>query len=328
MLAAAAERERWADGERLLMDALRSSIKSFLRWREPEPVGAPEVLEEVREEGFTRKLISFGTSDGDRIESFLFEPLASHAGAAVVALHQHNSEWAVGKSEVAGLVGDPRQAFGPVLARAGLAVLAPDAIGFESRRTPPGHGNALAPSALQACGNADDWLQYYNHAMHRLVHGELLMTKVLTDVASAVTAVQHLLGSGRVGVLGHSYGGNVALFAAALDTRIAFACSSGAACSFRHKIETGTALEMALVIPGFATRFDLDDLIRCIAPRSLLVVSSDGDPFAADATALVERARPVFVEFGGDLQHLRQGYGHALDAGRFRAIVEWLALQG
>jgi len=37
-------------------------------------------------------------------------------GAGVVALHQHNSQWHLGKSEVAGLAGEPLQAFGPALA--------------------------------------------------------------------------------------------------------------------------------------------------------------------------------------------------------------------
>lgn len=310
------------------METVRSSIQALLQVKEPAQLEAPEVLEEVREEGFTRKLVSFVAADGDRIEAFLFEPVAPGGGAAVVALHQHNSEWAIGKSEVAGLVGDPRQAFGPALARAGVTVLAPDALGFESRRARAGHGHALAPPAVQARGDADDWLQYYNQAMHRLVQGELLITKVLMDVASAVTVVQDLLGTDRVGVTGHSSGGNVALFAAALDPRVAFACSSGAACSFRHKLGNGTGLEMALVVPGFAARFDLDDLIRCVAPRNLLVVSSDGDPFAADAAALVESARPAFSEFGGDLQHFHHGHGHALDDARFGAIVEWLARPG
>jgi pimeloyl-ACP methyl ester carboxylesterase len=205
--------------------------------------------------------------------------------------------------------------------------LAPDALGFESRRTLAVTGDSLAPPALHERRNADGWLQYYNQAMHRLVQGELLMTKVLADAASAVTVVQELVGTDRVGVVGHSYGGNVALFAAALDTRIAFACCSGAACSFRHKLGHGTGLEMALVIPGFAAHFDLDDLMRCIAPRKLLVVSSDNDPFAADSATLVDRARSAFSELGNHLQHLHHGQGHGLDPGRFNAIVEWLALQ-
>ena len=305
------------------MDSLRSEIRSFLGLTHPELGGAPVVHEEVREEAFTRKAVSYTTSDGETIHAFLFEPLRAKRGAAVVVLHQHNSEWAIGKSEIAGLTGDPLQAFGPALVRAGLTVLAPDAIGFESRC-------AQAPVVTKAHGTADGWLQYYNHAMHRLVRGELLMTKILADVASAITAVGELASTDRVGVAGHSYGGNVALFAAALDTRIAFACSSGAACSFRHKLAHGTGLEMALVIPGFATRFDQDDLMRCVAPRNLLVVSSDSDPMSADASDLVARARPAYLALDcvEKLQHLRVEGPHALDTLRFTAIVEWLAAQG
>src|SRR5262245_34147327 len=312
------------------MNSLRAEIKAFLGLRQPERGSAPVVHDQVCAAGFTRKAVSYKSPDGDTIEAFLFEPLAAKCGAAVVALHQHNSEWAIGKSEVAGLVVDPLQAFGPALARAGVTVLAPDAIGFESRCAAPGYGGTLAPPVTKARATADGWLQYYNHAMHRLVRGELLMTKILADLASGVTAIKELASTERVGLVGHSYGGNVVLFAAALDTRIAFACSSGAACSFRHKLAHGTGLEMALVIPGLAKRFDLDDLMRCVAPRKLLVVSSHDDPLAADAGDLVERARHAVLVAGipGNLQHLHHGDRHALDPQRFAAIVGWLAAQG
>jgi dienelactone hydrolase len=311
------------------MEALRSEIKKFLGIKDYWDVSVPVILEEVREDGFTRKLVSYATSDGDTVYAFLFEPHAVQATAAVVALHQHNSEWVIGKSEIAGLAGDPLQAFGPALARAGVVVFAPDAIGFESRCGSPGYGAALGPDISRAYGTADGWLQYYNHAMHRLVRGELLMTKILRDVASAVTVSQGFTSAERCGIVGHSYGGNVVLFAAALDARIDFACSSGAACSFRHKLAHGTALEMALVIPGFASRFDFDDLIRCVAPRNLLVVSSDDDPYAADATDLVANAKPAFQALGAEenLSHIRVGRSHALDSRRFSAIVEWLVGQ-
>lgn len=306
--------------------SLRSEIRAFLGVRNPEAPRRVDVSSEIRETGFTRRLVAYETSDGETIQAFLFEPDARKRQSAVICLHQHNSEWALGKSEVAGLAGDPFQAFAPALARAGIVVLAPDAIGFESRRGTHGRDNAtLAPPSIQG----DEWLQYYNHAAHRLVRGELLMTKILADIDCAVSVVQKLADADNVGIVGHSYGGNVALFAAALDTRIAFACSSGAACSFRYKLSHGIGLEMALVIPGFANRFDLADLMRCVAPRRLLVVSSDDDPYAADAEDLVSESMPAFVAAGADqhLQQLRAGRGHALDEGRFAAIIDWLVEQ-
>jgi len=315
---------------RAVMDELRSNIRAFLGVTDTTAAVTPTVEAEVREERYTRKLVSY-VSDGEQVRAFLFEPLGERRNIAVVALHQHNSQWRIGKSEIAGLLGDPLQAFGPALARAGICVLAPDAVGFESRcGFAPAGPVELAPAPIPERGSTQgEWLQYYNLAMHRLVRGELLMRKILADVASAVSALAALTGVARIGALGHSYGGNVALFAAALDTRIEFTVSSGAACSYRYKILNGVGLEMALVIPGFAERFDFDDLMRCIAPRSLFVVSSDDDRFAADAEDLVARAMPAFEQRGVSkrLQHLRVHGPHALDAQRFDAIVDWLVSQ-
>lgn len=108
------------------MDSLRAEIRDFLRWNPPGPVAMPVVESEVVDGGVLRKLITYGAADGEVIQAFLFEPV-SVPRAAVVVLHQHASDWSLGKSEVAGLAGDPLQAFGPALARAGVMVLAPEA---------------------------------------------------------------------------------------------------------------------------------------------------------------------------------------------------------
>jgi dienelactone hydrolase len=308
------------------LEALRSEIQSVLRLAVIRPPVAPVVREHVREQDFTRKLISYVAPDGEVIEAFLFEPL-SGSRAGVVALHQHNSDWSVGKSEVAALAGDPLQGFGPALARRGLSVLAPDALGFESRRGTAGAGAHVPPPPLGDPFRKADWLQYYNHAMHRLVRGELLMTKLLDDVAAAVSVLQGVVPDRAVGVVGHSFGGNLALFAGALDTRLSFTVSSGAVCYYRHKLAHGTGLEMALVIPGFSARFDFDDLLRCVAPRKAFVVSSEEDPLSADATEVVALAAPTFAAAGvaHHLVHLRTPGGHGLNRERFEAMVGWLS---
>ncbi|MFZ5893156.1 MAG: hypothetical protein ACOY0T_19005 [Myxococcota bacterium] len=358
-------------------DELRARLRAFLGIGDLTMPVSPRVDEEVREDGFVRKSVSYEVA-GERIPAFLLEPVNQRREVAVVALHQHNSQWHIGKSEVAGLRGDALQAFGPELARAGVAVLAPDALGFESRcRLPEGQaGPSFAMRARRAeqenarvsfapppkdetigervirglslvkskltrhlpieRGNTrEEWVQYYNHAMHRLVRGELLMRRFVEDTAAAVSALRVLSGAPCVGLLGHSFGGNVALFAGALDERVAFTVSSGAACSYRHKLGHGVGLEMGLVIPGFANVFDLDDVMRCIAPRRLFVVSSDSDPLSADAEDLVARVRPAFAldgEGSGDsrdelLSHLRVAGTHALDEQRFQAIVDWVLAQ-
>jgi hypothetical protein len=59
------------------------------------------------------------------------------------------------------------------------------------------------------------------------------------------------------------------------------------------------------------------------------VVSSDADPYSADAGEVVARARPAFAAAGceGHLEQLHFAGPHALDAERFGAIVEWITRQ-
>ena len=115
------------------MDLLRESIRTFLKLSPLPNPPAIHIVNEAEGDGFRRSLIRYSAHDGEQIEAFLLEPKIAEPRGAVLALHQHNSQWAIGKSEVAGLMGDPLQAFGPALARRGITVLAPDSIGFESR---------------------------------------------------------------------------------------------------------------------------------------------------------------------------------------------------
>lgn len=310
------------------VDDLRESVRSFLNVSLSAPVPKVNSIYEVKEDGYTRSLIRYPGPDGEEIKAFLLEPDGDSQGA-VLALHQHNSQWEMGKGEIAGLAGDPQQAFGPVLALRGITVLAPDAVGFESRMKKPGAGSSLAPHLDRPHSSADGWLQYYNQMAHRLVQGDLLMKKILDDSSLALSVLHDRTKAQRMGVIGHSFGGMVALFLGALDTRVAFTCSSGAVCSFQHKLLNGTALEMSLVIPGFAEKFDVDDLLRCVAPREIFVISATDDPQTADADKMVKGAFKDFAALGcpGHLEHLRVPGDHALDPARFDAIVEWVVVQ-
>ena len=130
----------------------------------------------------------------------------------------------------------------------------------------------------------------------------------------------------RIGTLGHSYGGNTVLFLAALDERIAFSCASGSACTYKNRMENNVGIEMASVIPGFHGKYDIDDLVACIAPRRLLIVSAEEDKYSKDASCIVENGRKAYMEFDAveNLYHSRFSGGHAMTTERYECIVEWL----
>lgn len=279
---------------------------------------AVEVVSSRSAEGYQERAIRYRNQEGEVVPAYLLIPDGSGPFPGVVIPHQHSGQWHLGKSEVAGLAGDRWQAFGPALARRGLAVLAPDAICFEDRRRT---GGGLEP-------RKDDWLQLYNEMAYRLLRGQLLMTGVLDDAALAVSVLSAVDGvyPARVGAVGHSMGGHTVLFHAALDDRVRFACASGAACTLRTRIARRTGIEMAQVIPNFLELMDFEELVGLIAPRPLLLVSAVDDPYSRDADEIERVARERYEALGAGavLEHSRYPGVHALDQERFSRIVAWM----
>jgi dienelactone hydrolase len=298
--------------------ALRTRVAELVGFSVPASAPYLEVLEARKCDGYNEQLVRYASRDGDRIPALLLMPEGDGPFPAVVAYHQHHSQWHLGKSEVAGLAGDPHQAFGPMLARRGVAVLAPDTVGFEDRRRAR---NGTSPGP-------DDDKQYYNDMAYRLLDGELLMSTILADGAQAVSMLEQIqaVHRDRIGILGHSMGGTTALFQAALDERVRFACASSAAATYRAKAAAGTGIEASLVIPGIRKVADIDDIATLIAPRPLLLVSATEDPYSQDADEIAEHARSTYAALGAKdaLRHERFSGGHALTKERIDLISDWL----
>jgi dienelactone hydrolase len=278
------------------------------------------VIQSTEKNGYERKLIEFDSYEGAVI-AYLLVPNAVSKNPAILINHQHNGERHLGKSEVCGLAGNPLQAFGPVLARNGFVVLAPDSICFEERRKG-------AQGIIPLSGDGD-FLQHYNEMCYRIVKGETLMKKVLLDSMNGITLLSGLsfVDSKNIGTLGHSYGGNTVLFLSALDGRINFSCASGSACTYQNRMTNYVGIEMASVIPGFNQKYDIQDLVRCIAPRRLLVVSAEDDKYSKDADFTIEQALPSYEEHNNEINlcHMRYPGGHALTEERFDFIVKWIS---
>lgn len=294
------------------MDDLATMLRARLRLAAPVAVEVERGDVEACD-GFDRERIEYRGLEGDRIPAFLFTPRGRAPLGGVVVFHQHNGEFHFGKSEVAGLVGDPFQAFGPALARRGLVVLAPDAITFEDRR---GAVQGVEPDYY-------DWLQHYNAMSYRLLDGDVLMRKCLDDAQRAISVLLQIPGvdAKRVGVAGHSYGGTTALYHAAVDARCRFACISGAVCSFETRRREGTGILLFETVPELARQLGHHDLLSAIGPRPVMVASGTQDKYSRDADEVVAKVAGDFVA------ELRVERGHALDRERFDAIVEWVVGQ-
>jgi len=137
-------------------------------------------------------------------------------------------------------------------------------------------------------------------AHHALLLGRTILGERIADVLSVIDWVAsrpenipHV--DGRFYTIGNSAGGDVALYTAALDSRITGVIASGCAGPFRETIGRRRGCPDA-VIPGILNWMEYEDILALCAPRPLLIVSGINDhiyPFSL-AKKVTERAKIVY----------------------------------
>ena len=101
----------------------------------------------------------------------------------------------------------------------------------------------------------------------------------------------------KIFLYGHSSGGTLAQFAAALDVRIKGTLASGSVGPIRETIGSRGAGSGDGIIPGFLNWFDTEDLLALIAPRIFVGLSGDKDHiFPYSGVEKVVNATKVFYK--------------------------------
>lgn len=232
-----------------------------------ELIAAPrlEVLGETRRENFTEQRIRIEVARGMMLDGYLLLPDGAGKLPAVLVPY-YEPESSVGR-------GKPQRDLGLQLARRGLAALC---IGS------PG-GDAFKPDVAGAACQPLAFLAY-----------------IASNACTALT--QHpRVDAARIGVVGHSYGGKWAMFAACLDERFACAAWSDPGIVFDETrvsinyqepwylgLEAGAPRARGLVTAAnprtgayqelVARGHDLHELHALMAPRAFLVSGGAEDP--------------------------------------------------
>lgn len=242
----------------------------------------PKLLERVALTGCTREKVSYMVERGQRVSAYLFAPAGEGRHPAVLCLHQHNREYHLGKSEPAGLSGNPEQFYALELAKRGYVTLAPDTLCFEERQH------------LRLRG-----MEYERfEATRRLTEGSCLQAKLLWDLTRALDYLltRREVDPRRIGCLGHSLGGQETLFLPAVDRRVAVGVSSCGFSSYRAVFDAAILHNFALYVPGLARYGDLDRVLGLVAPRPFLVLAGGQDPLfpLEGVQATVREARRAY----------------------------------
>ena len=243
-----------------------------------------EILSREELADHTRCLVEYAVEPGERIHAYLLlpKPLLPKQ-AAVLAIHQHAGKWALGKSEVVGLAGDPMHCYGLELVRRGFVVLAPDLLCFEER---------IPAFFREDPANIGQYERYAFLAL--LEKGSTLQAKYLHDLSAAVDVLCALdcVDPSRIGAVGHSLGGQETLWITWYDRRIRAGLSSCGTGTLASVFRANIIHNYALYLPGMQAICDVDEVAAEIAPRGLFLTNGryDSEHFPMDGVDTI-RAR-------------------------------------
>lgn len=204
---------------------------------------------------------------------------------AICALHGHVPG---GRDTVAGINVEPRQSYGLDAVRAGYVVIAPAWWGFPAR---DGH--------VERVGERRDRCNVIQMAAS--MYGINVLALHMQDARAAidVLAARPEVDAQRIGCIGNSYGGRTAMWAAALDERIAATVASGSMNTFRER-----SLKLASCAvqcpPGLLRYGDVAEVFATIAPRALQLMNGkeDGLTNDADVAAIADTVRHAYADAG------------------------------
>jgi dienelactone hydrolase len=226
-------------------------------WPEPGDL-KPQLRETIEQDGYRIESISYEVEPGDRVPALLLIPDtvdAGHPAPAVAVWHQHNGQWHLGKSEPAGLAGNPMHHTGVALVREGYVVLCPDALCFEERQSPELKGGAY---------ERFEFLRY-------VVAGKCMAWKNILDMRRAIDYLcsRAEVQTDRVGCYGHSMGSTHTWLVGPWEPRLK--CLVGNCCLPTYAAIHRTHLLHCFpnFIPGLFPHGDTPDIAALIAPRAL-----------------------------------------------------------
>jgi dienelactone hydrolase len=226
-------------------------------WPDPCPLD-PRLEDSIARKGYRIEKVSYQVELGERVPAYVLIPDSATVNSpapGVAVWHQHAGRFDLGKSEPAGLIGNPMHFTGTALAQEGYVVLCPDAICFEERKDTVLHGSDFERFTF---------LRY-------LVGGKCLAWKNILDMRRAIDYFTSRpdVNANAIGCYGHSLGSVFTWLVGPWEPRLK--CLAGNCClptySATHRIRC--LHSYSTFIPGLHQYGDTPDVAALIAPRPL-----------------------------------------------------------
>jgi dienelactone hydrolase len=300
-------------------------------WPKPCPL-EPELGETIVQDGYRIERVSFLSEPDDQVPALLLVPegvTGAQPAAAVCVWHQHNGQYHLGKSEPAGLAGNPEHHTGAALARLGYVVLCIDALGFEERqnRVKPVDANGKPDGAGLKDGAYERFL-----FLRYVVRGKSLAWKNILDMRRAVDylVTRREVDPERIGCYGHSMGSTHTWLVGPWEPRLKALVGNCCLPTYRG-IECKQLLHcFPNFIPGIYPHHDTPDIAALIAPRPLHLNFGEldrGSPIdeARRAVKLIARTYQDLNATENFSHFIEPGVGHVLSEPMWEKVQTFFA---
>ena len=239
--------------------------------------------------------VRYYVEPGECVESYLLIPKElMKKNPAIIAIHQHNCEYYLGKSEPAGLSKNSMYHYGLELCLRGYVVLCPDNLGFEDRR--PDEYKRKENDNLEGMNYERLLFSKY------ILEGSTLQAKYLSDLCKGVDFLETLdfVDSERIGAIGHSLGGQETLWLTWFDKRIKVGVSSCGFSQMKTILRDDILHNYAAYVFGLLNIGDIGDIICDMAPKPFLMTNGEEDGlFPVDGVRdIVSKAQKKYMEMG------------------------------
>ena len=276
-------------------------------WPKPGPLNVT-VRKEIPQEGFKIHSLTYDAEPNDPIPAMLLVPdkVTSSTPAPGIAIwHQHAGQFHLGKSEPAGLAGNPMHHTGAALARLGYVVLCPDALCFEERQDHEKKRKGMTYERFE-------FLRY-------VVNGKSLAWKNILDMKRAIDFLTSLpeVSSEKVGCYGHSMGSTHTWLVGPWEPRIKCFVANCCLPTYRGIHRNKMLHCFPNFVPGLNEYGDTPDIAGLIAPRAIhfnFGENDSGTP-AEDIPWSMKRIEKAYREQGAldnFSYYLEEGSGHIL----------------
>ena len=268
----------------------------------------PQVKKSIQKDGYRLEFLDYEVEKGDRVPAVLLVPdsvNASKPAPGITIWHQHNGEYHLGKSEPAGLAGNPEHHTGVALAKLGYVVLCPDALCFEERQDPE---KKLKGGHFERY----EFLRY-------VVDGKSMAWKNILDMRRAVDylASRPEVDADRMGCYGHSMGSTHTWLIGPWEERLKVLVANCCLPTYGAIHRTKILHCFPNFIPGLHAFGDTPDVAALIAPRRLHINlgEKDGGTPIPEAKEGIKKIAEVYAKAGHSekfTSYIEDGAGHVL----------------